>query len=173
MHVTRFIDLPPGIQALTTTTRGMVNHTMVRSAQAAFKELSAALVRSGHLAHVASTISIVLDEPQGPDDPHCRYVAGAVFGYTMFDGQGQCTQPDVPLSGSLAWQALVPGRYAVFTHMGPYAMLHQTWRAIYRDWLPGSGHSLRDAPPMQLCVNSPYDTAPEDLHTEIWLPIAT
>ena len=171
MQVTRITELPDGIQALTTTARGMVDKTMVRSAQAAFQELMAAIGPSGLIQQVASMISIVPDEPQGPDDPHCRYVGGAVFGYNMYTGQGTCTQPDVPLSGSLAWQALVPGRYAVFTHMGPYANLHQTWRAIYADWLPGSGHSLRDAPPMELCIKTPYDTAPEDLHTEIWLPI--
>ena len=171
MQVTRLTDLPDGIQALTTTARGMVNNTMIRSAQAAFQELMSAIGPSGHISQVASMISIVPDEPQGPDDPHCRYVGGAVFGYSMYTGQGTCAQPEIPLSGTLAWQALVPGRYAVFTHMGPYANLHQTWRAIYRDWLPASGHTLRDAPPMELCINTPYDTAPEDLHTEIWLPI--
>jgi AraC family transcriptional regulator len=174
VQATRITDLPSGILALTTTARGMVNNTMVLSAQAAFQELMGALGPSGLITQVASTISIAPDEPQRPDDPHCRYVAGVVFGYRLTDGQGQCTRPDVPLTGSLAWQTLVPGRYAVFTHMGPYANLHQTWRAIYQDWLPASGCSLRgDAPPMELCINTPYDTAPQDLHTEIWLPIAT
>jgi AraC family transcriptional regulator len=135
MQVTRITELPAGIQALTTTSRGMVDHAMVRSAQAAFQELMAAIAPSGLIRQVASTISIAPDEPQGPDDPHCRYVAGVVFGYRLFDGHGQCTQPDVPLSGTLAWQALVPGRHAVFTHMGPYTSLLQTWRAI-RDGLP-------------------------------------
>jgi len=171
MQVTRITDLPDGIQALTTTARGMVDSTMIRSAQAAFQELMSAIGPSGLIQQVASMISIVPDEPQGPDDPHCRYVGGAVFGYSMYTGQGTCKQPDVALSGTLAWQTLVPGRYAVFTHMGPYTNLHQTWRAIYADWLPSSGHTLRDAPPMELCINTPYDTAPEDLHTEIWLPI--
>ncbi|MGC4059954.1 MAG: AraC family transcriptional regulator [Aquabacterium sp.] len=170
MQVTRLAHLPEGIQALTATSRGMVDKTMVRAAQAAFQELNAAIFPN-HFKQVASMISIVPDEPQGPDDPHCRYIGGAVFGYSMYTGQGQCAQPDIPLTGTLAWQTLVPGRYAVFTHMGPYTNLHQTWRAIYVDWLPASGHTLRDAPPMELCINTPHDTAPEDLHTEIWLPI--
>jgi hypothetical protein len=35
MQATRITDLPSGILALTTTARGMVNNTMVLSAQAA------------------------------------------------------------------------------------------------------------------------------------------
>lgn len=173
MQVTRITELPEGIQALTTTTRGMVDNTMVRAAQAAFQELMSAVVSSGHMRQVASAISIVPDEPNGPDDANCRYVGGIVFGYSMLSGEGQCVQPEIPLSGSLAWQTLVPGRYAVFTHIGPYTTLNQTWHAIYADWLPASGHTLRDAPPMELCINTPDTTPPELLHTEIWMPISS
>jgi AraC family transcriptional regulator len=171
MQTTRFTHLPDGLQALTATARGMVDNTMTRAAQAAFGELVNTLGPQGLMPRVASSISIVPDDPQGPDDPHCRYVAGVIFGYDMATDKGACEQPDVALSGTLAWQALVPGRYAVFTHLGPYAHLGQTWRAIYRDWLPVSGEKLRDAPPMELCINSPRTAKPEDLHTEIWIPV--
>jgi len=63
------------------------------------------------------------------------------------------------------------GRHAVFTHMGPYSTLHATWRAIYRDWLPATGHALRDAPPFELYVNDPRDTPPEQLRTDIYIPL--
>ena len=172
MNVTRFTNLPTGLTALTTTTRGMVDNTMTRAAQSAFGELMGALGPLGLLPQVRSSISIVPDEPQGPDDPHCRYIAGVVFGHDMASGQGECTQPEVALSGSLAWQPLAPGRYAVFTHIGPYTTLHQAWRAIYKDWLPSSGTTLRDAPPMELCIKNPQTAPPEKLHTEIWLPVA-
>jgi AraC family transcriptional regulator len=171
MQVTRMVDLPEGLVALTATARGMVERTMARSAQQAFQELAAAVVGSGHVRQVRSVIAISPDDPQGPDDPHCRFVAGMVFGYALLDGQGTCIQPEVPLSGSLAWQVLVPGRYAVFTHLGSYARLHETWHIIYAHWLPASGCTLRDAPPMELCINTPDTTPPEKLHTEIGVPI--
>lgn len=171
MQVTRYTTLPPGIQALTATARGMVDHTMTRAAQSAFGELAAAVGPTGLMAQASSFISIVPDEPQGPDDPHCRYVAGIVFGHDMASGQGSSRQVDVPLSGTLAWQTLDAGRYAVFTHIGPYTTLNQAWHAIYADWLPRSGHTLRDAPPMELCINNPQTTPPDKLHTEIWLPL--
>lgn len=63
------------------------------------------------------------------------------------------------------------GRAAVFLHRGPYDTLHATWRAIYRDWEPASGEALRDAPPFEVMLNSPDDTPPADLLTEIWIPL--
>jgi AraC family transcriptional regulator len=173
---TRHADLPPGLVALTATARGMVNRTMERAARQAFGELIPALQRSGLYGQAWSWLSLCPDDAQGPDDPHCRYVAGVVFGYAMANGEGHAVQPPaeaLPLSGSLAWQPLSAGRYAVFLHTGPYAGLHRTWAAIYGDWLPASGEALRDAPPMELMLNSPQDTPPEALRTEIWIPLAT
>lgn len=173
MHVTRFATLPPGLRALTATARGMVDHTLTLAAQQAFGELMGALGPRGLIPQIASVISLCPDKPQGPHDPDCRYVAGAVFGHSLARQEGACAQPDVPLSGTLAWQDLAPGRYAVFTHTGPYTTLHQTWRAVYTEWLPHSGTPLRQGvPPLELCINTPDTTPPEQLHTEIWLPLA-
>jgi len=171
MQPVRFAHLPPGIQALTATARGMVGRSLSGAAQQAFGELMDAAGRAGLLPRVRSCIALVPDDPEGPDDPQCRYVAGLVFGHNLATLQGACEQPALPLRGSLAWWPLAPGRYAVFSHIGPYTTLHQAWDAIYRDWLPASGEKLRDVPPMELCLNSPADTPPEKLHTEIWLPL--
>lgn len=176
MDITRYAELPAGLVALTATARGMVNHSLSRAAQQAFGELMPAIAQAGLMPRAWSWIALCPDDPQGPDDPQCRYVAGVVFGYAMSAGvdqdPGRCEQPEVPLSGTLAWQPLAPGRHAVFTHIGPYSGLHQLWTAIYRDWLPASGCTLRDAAPLELMLNSPADTPPEKLHTEIWLPVA-
>ena len=66
---------------------------------------------------------------------------------------------------------LSAGRCAVFLHKGPYQKLAETWRAAYRDWLPSSGQQLRDAPPYEVYLNDPRKTKPEDLLTEIHIPI--
>ncbi|MEY2890977.1 MAG: hypothetical protein RJA98_885 [Pseudomonadota bacterium] len=171
MELTRIATLPASVVALTATARGMVDRHLSRAAQQAYGELVQALDAAGLRAAATSWMALCPDDPQGPDDPNCRYVAGVVFGHQMADSSGVGAQPEVALSGSLAWQAIAPGRCAVFTHIGPYAQLHRSWTAIYRDWLPSSGHTLRDAPPMELMLNSPQNTAPEALHTEIWVPI--
>lgn len=171
MQPTRFATLPDGLMALTATARGMVNHTLERAAKQAFGELWEAVQGAGLAPQIRSCIALSPDDPQGPDDPDCRYVAGLLFGHILAEGQGACTQPDIALTGTLAWQPLSPGRYAVFTHIGPYSTLYQTWRAIYRDWLPASTEQLRDVAPLELMLNGPQDTPPEKLHTEIWIPL--
>jgi AraC family transcriptional regulator len=172
MQVTRMTHLPEGIVALTATGRGMVDNNMMRAAQQAFGELMQVVNHAGLAERVASYMSLMPDDPKGPDDPHCRFVAGLVFGYSLATLSGQFEQPaNLPLSGTLAWQPIASGRYAVFTHIGPYTRLHLTWKAIYHDWLPQSGEQLRDEPPMELNLNRPEITPPEALHTEIWLPL--
>jgi AraC family transcriptional regulator len=166
----RLTTLPDGLIALTATARGMVNHTLVQAARQAFAELMA-VVPPSHYPQ-ASYLALAPDAPQGANDPDCRYVAAVVLGYQLASGQGRCIQPDdLPLSGTLAWHTLASGLYAVFLHHGPYETLHQTWRAIYRDWLPHSGETPGAAPPLELMLNSPQHTAPADLLTEIWIPL--
>lgn len=99
-------------------------------------------------------------------------MAAALFGYALTDLSGDCIQPDLTLKGTLSWQAIAPGRYAVFTHIGPYETLHQSWAKIYSNWLPASSERLRDVPRLELMRNDPQTTAPELLHTEIWIPLA-
>jgi AraC family transcriptional regulator len=172
MQVSRMTHLPEGIVALTATGRGMVDNNMMRAAQQAFGELMQVVNGAGLRDQVSSYMSVVPDDPKGPDDPHCRFVAGLVFGYSMATGSGQCKQPDgLALSGTLNWQPIASGRYAVFTHVGPYTTLHRTWKAAYRDWLPSSGEQLRDEPPLEVNLNRPEVTPPEALRTEVWLPL--
>ncbi|CAN7762014.1 AraC family transcriptional regulator [Caballeronia sp. LjRoot34] len=172
MQVSRMTHLPEGIVALTATGRGMVDNNMMRAAQQAFGELMQVVNDAELRDHVSSYMSVVPDDPKGPDDPHCRFVAGLVFGYSMATGSGQCEQPDgLTLSGTLNWQPIASGRYAVFTHVGPYTTLHRTWKAAYRDWLPSSGEQLRDEPPLEVNLNRPEVTPPEALRTEVWLPL--
>jgi len=172
MQVSRITHLPEGIVALTATGRGMVDNNMMRAAQQAFGELMQVVNGASLRDQVHSYMSVVPDDPKGPDDPHCRFIAGLVFGYSMATGSGQCEQPDgLPLSGTLNWQPIASGRYAVFTHVGPYTTLHRTWKAAYRDWLPSSGEQLRDEPPLEVNLNRPEVTPPEALRTEVWLPL--
>lgn len=174
MQPTRFAVIDPGqsLVALTATARGMIEGNFIRAAQRAHTELMWAVAEAGQLAQVRSRIGLFPDEPTGPDDARCRYLAGVLFGHDLATGQGACQRPELPLGGSLAWLPIAPGRHAVFTHAGPYDTLHRSWQAIYEVWLPRSGQRLRLAPPMEVSLNLPEDVAPSELRTEIWLPLA-
>lgn len=157
--------------ALTATAHGMEGGNMSRAAKQAFAELAPVVHQAGLMPQVRSALSICPDDPQGPDDPDCRYLAGLLFGYAMADGSGTPEQPALALSGSLAWWPLAPGPYAVFLHRGSYRELHATWAAIYRDWAPTAGRPLRNEAPLELMLNDPSDTAEDALLTEIWIPV--
>jgi AraC family transcriptional regulator len=100
-----------------------------------------------------------------PDEPEVgkevRFDAGVIF----VDGV-----ESVAAEG-LAHLTLPGGRWAVFQHVGPYDTLWQTWQAIYRDWLPRSGEELRDAMSFEDYVDDLRQVAPEQLRTNIYIPI--
>lgn len=77
----------------------------------------------------------------------------------------------VQATGEIGVQDLPGGEYAVATHRGPYSNLADTWRRVFRDWLPKSGRELRSAPGFEIYVNDPMATPPEELVTLIHVPL--
>ncbi|WP_281858615.1 AraC family transcriptional regulator [Litoreibacter halocynthiae] len=63
------------------------------------------------------------------------------------------------------------GKVAVLTYTGPYSGLKAAYDYLYGVWLPESGEEPGDAPAMEVNLNDPMDTAPEELVTEIYLPL--
>ena len=63
------------------------------------------------------------------------------------------------------------GKTAVLTFKGPYAGLKGAYDYLYGMWLPKSGEEAADAPVYENYLNAPADTAPDDLITEICLPL--
>lgn len=63
------------------------------------------------------------------------------------------------------------GEYAVLLHKGPYAGLPAAYQWLYGVWLLQSGRELGNAPVFEEYLNTPLDTAPADLLTEIHLPL--
>lgn len=74
-------------------------------------------------------------------------------------------------TGEIGVQTIPAGRYAVFLHCGAYENFSTTYDAIFGDWLPNSREQLRDQPAFELYLNSPDNTPPADLRTEIWMPL--
>lgn len=63
------------------------------------------------------------------------------------------------------------GKYAIFTHKGPYEELNSSYNYIYGQWLSQNKVTLRDEPCLENYLNSPDKTRPEKLLTEIMVPI--
>jgi AraC family transcriptional regulator len=74
--------------------------------------------------------------------------------------------------GDVGVQEVGGGEYAVTTHRGPYDTIGQTVTRLCGEWLPASGREPRPVPMFEIYRNSPQDTAPENLLTDLYLPLA-
>ncbi|HFQ15428.1 MAG TPA: AraC family transcriptional regulator [Rhodobacteraceae bacterium] len=63
------------------------------------------------------------------------------------------------------------GRTVVLTYKGPYSRIDAAYQTLFGDWLPNSGEEPADTPAYNILLNAPHDTAPQDLLTEICLPL--
>lgn len=64
------------------------------------------------------------------------------------------------------------GPCAVLRHRGPYATMRSAYQWLYGHWLVRSGLETGNAPVFEEYLNNPRDTAPADLLTDIFLPLA-
>lgn len=73
--------------------------------------------------------------------------------------------------GDVGFKVLPAGRYATFLYQGPYDNLQAVYDTIYGKYLPEMECTLRDEASAERYLNDPCKTAPEDLLTEIYIPV--
>lgn len=107
----------------------------------------------------AKLLGICHDDPNVTDESKIRFDCCITVGESF--------QAD----GDILKQTLEGGRYAVLRHTGPYTELAPTYDWFFSVWLSGSGEQLRDLPPFEIYVTDPERTPPEELQTDIYLPL--
>ncbi len=125
----------------------------------AFQKLSAVMASRDLFRSAGRMIAVFYDDPQSVAEPDLRSQAG-------FEIKGQAD-----LSAPLEEVTLHGGRQAVLTYKGPYAGLPAAYDELFGLWLPQSGEEPADAPSFEVYLNTPMDTAPEELITELHLPL--
>ena len=113
----------------------------------------------GLLGAHSRTIGLVHDDPDVTPADKVRYDAAVVV-----------TRP-VEAEGEFGVTEIPGGKYAVFTHRGPYETLGKTYQRFFGGWLPKSGRELGDAEAFEEYLNSPMNAKPEDLVTRIHVPL--
>jgi AraC family transcriptional regulator len=113
----------------------------------------------GLLGPSARFIGISHDSPHVTESANFRYDACVTVDH------------EVKAEGEVGQKNIAGGKYAVFLHAGPYDLFNKTYDQIYQGWLPGRGELLRDEPCFEQYLNSPDHAKPEELRTEIWIPI--
>jgi AraC family transcriptional regulator len=125
----------------------------------AWEKLCAFAAQQGWLGPDALTIGISHDDPDVTAPDKLRYDA--------------CLPVDdgFVATGEIGVQEIAGGEYAVATHRGPHSNLEQTYRCLFREWLPESRRELRSVPGFEIYRNDPCTTPPEHLVTDIYLPL--
>jgi len=125
----------------------------------AFEKLGATVGPRGLFPQMGHMVGVYYDSP-GDTPPE------ALRGHAGFE-----CRPDTPIDPPLVEVLLPAGRHAVLTYKGPYAGLSAAYEQLFGLWLPQSGEEAADSPVFEVYLNTPMDTAPEDLLTEICLPL--
>jgi AraC family transcriptional regulator len=125
---------------------------------AAWDRLCVHLGKDGHLGSNSKFIGICYDDPEVTAPARIRYDACVTVG------------EDVTCEGDVGIQRVGGGEYAVTSHFGPYNKLGETYNGLFR-WLLQNDRELRAEPCMESYMNDPESTDPEDLVTDICVPL--
>jgi AraC family transcriptional regulator len=74
------------------------------------------------------------------------------------------------LPADLARLRIPEHRYAVFRHDGHVSSIRRVWAAIFKDWQPGSGRKIADAPSFER-YDEKFDGKTGNGGFEIWVPV--
>ena len=86
---------------------------------------------------------------------------------------GVMTSRAVAIESPLERTEIAAGDYAVLRHKGPYADMKAAYEWLYGQWLPQSGREPGTGPNLEEYLNNPRDTAPAEVLSDIYLPLAT
>jgi AraC family transcriptional regulator len=110
---------------------------------------------------VAAMVGIYYDDPAAVPEAELRSDAGLVV------------PSGVVLPAELSEVELPAGKYARTTHLGPYHQLDGVWAELLKQWLPQSSYRLGSSPRYERYWNTPMNAKPEQLKTDLYLPLAS
>ena len=138
---------------------GLIHRGRYDQINAAYARVNAILGTANLWPQFREMVAVYFDDPDTVPEAELRSLAGVVLA------------PGTPLPEGLEAHVLPGGRHAVMQFKGPYPGLKAAYGWFYGDWLRASGEALRDAPSFEVYLNSPMNTSPEDLRTDIYLPL--
>jgi AraC family transcriptional regulator len=125
----------------------------------AWETLCTHLGKDGYLGPTCRFVGICYDDPEVTPPEKIRYDACVTVDENY--------EPE----GEIAVQTVGGGEYAVTTHFGPYEKLSLTYHKLFGEWLLKSDREVRSEHSMEFYLNDPDGTEPEELLTDICLPL--
>jgi AraC family transcriptional regulator len=78
---------------------------------------------------------------------------------------------DIDPEGDIGMQSIEAATYAMTTYFGPYDQFSKTYAQLCGQWIPAHGYEIASRPSIEVYQNSPEDTEPEDLITDVHVPL--
>jgi len=104
-------------------------------------------------------IGITYDMPEFTHEEKIRYCACITINHNH------------KAKGDIGTKLIQGGRFATFIHQGAYEELCHTYDYIYKDWYLKNTIILGNQPSFSVYLTDPAKEAPENLLTEIYIPI--
>lgn len=120
-----------------------------------FERCAATLAGRGLMGQAEHMVGLYFDDPSAVATDDLRSFAGFAVA------------ADMEVAEPLRQKQLDAGRHAVLRHVGPYPGLSKAYAYLFGEWLPKSGEEPGNAPPFERYLNTPAETAPDELVTEI------
>lgn len=152
MHKLEIRKLQP-LRVITLTHRG--SYMLISRA---FEQLGNWLAARDLLKPQTRMVAIYYHDPSVVPEADLRSKAGFVI-------------PDLTIESPFERTEIRGGDYAVMAHKGPYEGLPAAYQWLYEQWLPTSGRRAANAPAFEEYLNTPANSSPEDLLTDICIPL--
>jgi AraC family transcriptional regulator len=105
-------------------------------------------------------VAVYYDDPHQVPEADLRSEAGVVI------------HGDAPISGDRVHEVKIPGgRYAMASYRGDYSGLPKAWEEFYMQGTIPAGLKTKADACFERYINTPMDSAPEDLITELYAPL--
>lgn len=103
----------------------------------------------------------IMDDDEITENVHCRYSVSLVWNKPI------TFEPD----GLFKVKQHKRQKYAKFIHKGSHESSVDTYNHIYANWMLDVGLEFEDLPNLEFFLNDDGDTPPDELLTEIYIPI--
>ncbi|MBU0508901.1 AraC family transcriptional regulator [bacterium] len=130
-----------------------------QGAQAAWQKLCTWAGPKGLLGPNTKFIGICHDDPEVTPPEKIRYDATIVL------------DREIAAEGDIGVQEIGGGLWAVAVHKGYYEKLSDLYAQCCGQWIPQNGYSVRSGPSLEIYLNDPDSTPPDELLTEVYLAV--
>ena len=107
----------------------------------------------------AHVLAVYYDDPEQTPATELRSDAAIVLGEGIACPD-QLTEGHIP-----------GGKYARYTHLGPYEQIGDAWARLLGEWLPSSGLRMGEGETYEIYMNDPGKVEMAEIRTDLYVPV--